>query len=109
VTHQPRSNMNNAALAAQFFPRPVGRVAEGAFADLILLDYVPYTPLTAANVPWHILFGIRGSHVTHTIAGGRVLMAERHLRTLDEAAIAAEAQAHAPHVWQRFEAFSRRA
>nr|WP_290665557.1 putative aminohydrolase SsnA [Ardenticatena sp.] len=100
---------NNAALAAQFFPRPVGRVVEGAFADLILLDYVPYTPLTAANLPWHILFGIRGSHVTHTIAGGRVLMAERRLRTLDEAAIAAEAQARAPHVWQRFETFSRHA
>ena len=40
---------NNRRLAAQFFDRPVGIVAPGAYADLILLDYYPTTPLTADN------------------------------------------------------------
>ncbi len=70
---------NNRRLAAQFFDRPVGIVAPGAYADLILLDYYPTTPLTADNLPWHILFGVSGGHVHSTIAHGRVLMRNREL------------------------------
>src|SRR5690606_10086201 len=40
---------NNRKLAGCFFDRPVGIVAAGAYADLILLDYYPTTPLTASN------------------------------------------------------------
>lgn len=100
---------NNAALARAFFPKPVGRIETGAFADLIVLDYRPFTPLTAGNLPWHIIFGIKGSHVTHTIAGGRVLMKERELLTVDEEAIAARARERVPAVWERFEEYSRKA
>ncbi|MDQ7031052.1 MAG: putative aminohydrolase SsnA [Ardenticatenia bacterium] len=100
---------NNARLAQLFFPRPLGRLEPGAFADLVVLDYSPYTPLTAANVPWHIIFGVRGSHVTHTMVGGRFLMAERQVLTVDEAATAARARERAPEVWRRFEAYSRQA
>lgn len=92
---------NNAAIARRFFPRPVGALAPGASADLILLDYVPYTPLDEANFPWHLVFGMDGSHVTDTICGGQVLMRDRRLLTLDEAAIAAQARALAPAIWRR--------
>lgn len=100
---------NNASLADVFFEKPVGRIEPGAFADLIVLDYRPFTPLTAGNLPWHIIFGIKGSHVTHTIAGGELLMKERELLTLDEAAIAARARERAPHVWERFAEYSEAA
>lgn len=99
---------NNAALADVFFPKPVGCIEAGAFADLIVLDYQPFTPLTAGNFPWHLVFGIKGSHVTHTIAGGKLLMKERQLVTLDEATIAARARARAPAIWGRFEELSRK-
>ena len=75
----------------------------GAAADLILVDYHPFTPLTAGNLPWQIIFGIDGSHVTTTIVGGKVLMRDRVLLTLDEERIAAEARAIASKVWKRFE------
>ena len=65
---------NNAAVAGRFFPQPVGELSAGAFADIVFLDYAPPTPLTPGNLPWHILFGVDGAHVTHTIAGGKVLM-----------------------------------
>jgi putative selenium metabolism protein SsnA len=94
---------NNAAIAGRFFPQPVGALAPGAAADIILLDYAPYTPLTEGNHPWHLVFGMDGSHVTHTICGGRLLMRDRELLTLDEAAIAAEARAAAPAIWRRVE------
>ena len=92
---------NNTRLARVFWPKPVGVLEPGALADIILLDYYPYTPLTDGNFPWHIIFGMDGSQVTHTICGGQLLMHDRRLLTLDEEAIAARAQELAKAVWQR--------
>lgn len=93
---------HNARLAAQHFPLPLGEISVGAAADLILLDYYPTTPMTADNLPWHILFGVSGSHVTHTMAAGRWLMKQRELLTLDEATITAHSRKVAAATWQRF-------
>jgi putative selenium metabolism protein SsnA len=92
---------HNATIAGLFFPKPVGALIPGAFADIILLDYIPYTPLTELNYPWHIIFGLDGSRVSHTIAGGQMLMKDRQLLTLDEAAIAGKATQLATDVWKR--------
>jgi putative selenium metabolism protein SsnA len=93
---------NNRKLAGVFFDKPLGVVAEGAYADLILLDYHPITPLSAANLPWHILFGMSGGHVHSTIAHGKVLMKNRELLTLDEAAITARSRSAAQATWERY-------
>ncbi len=97
---------HNARLAEVFFPgQTIGQLAPGAVADVILVDYRPFTPLTAGNAPWHILFGFESSMVTTTIVAGRVLMRDRRLLTLDEVAIAGAAQAYAPKVWERYNHF----
>jgi putative selenium metabolism protein SsnA len=93
---------NNRALAANFFEKPVGILAPGAYADLILLDYYPTTPLHADNLPWHILFGVSGGHVHSTICHGQVLMKNRELLTLDEEAITAKSRERAAATWERF-------
>ncbi len=92
---------NNALVASRFFPRPVGEIGPGAFADIIFLDYKPFTPLTPGNLPWQIIFGVDGAHVTTTIASGKVLMQDRRLLGLDEEAIAARAQELVQRVWER--------
>jgi putative selenium metabolism protein SsnA len=92
---------NNTHLARVFWPKTVGVLEPGAYADIILLDYVPFTPLTEGNYPWQIVFGMDGSHVTHTIASGKLLMKDRQLLYLDEKAIAARAMTAAKAVWQR--------
>jgi putative selenium metabolism protein SsnA len=95
---------NNAALARAFFPdAPPGLLSPGSAADIILVDYHPTTPLSAGNLPWHILFGFEPSMVTTTICAGRVLMQERRLLTLDEAAITARSRELARSAWQRYE------
>jgi putative selenium metabolism protein SsnA len=99
---------NNERIASLFWPRPVGEISPGAYADLVFLDYFPSTPLTAGNLPWQIIFGVDGTHVTTTMVGGRVLMRDRVLLTLDEEHIAAQAREIAPQVWQRFEEISLR-
>jgi putative selenium metabolism protein SsnA len=94
---------NNAQLAGQFFPgQRLGEITEGAAADLIFVDYRPFTPLSAGNLPWHILFGFRSSMITTTIVDGVVLMQDRQLLTLDESRITQEALALAPALWQRY-------
>jgi len=94
---------NNAALARVFWPdAPLGEISPGACADLILVDYHPFTELTAGNLPWHILFGFEASAVTGTMVAGKWLMRERKLLTLDEAAIAARARELSAAAWQRY-------
>ena len=93
---------NNRRLAGVFFDKQVGILTPGAFADLILLDYHPTTPLNSDNLPWHILFGISGGHVHSTICHGRVLMRDRELLTLDEAETSARGREFAQATWERF-------
>ncbi|MEW5719627.1 MAG: putative aminohydrolase SsnA [Chloroflexota bacterium] len=92
---------NNAKIAQIFWKPRVGALAVGAFADIILLDYIPYTPLTSGNFPWQLIFGVDGAHVTHTLCAGKLLMKDRELLTLDEEAIAARAKQAAKKVWKR--------
>ncbi|MBM3180470.1 MAG: putative aminohydrolase SsnA [Chloroflexi bacterium] len=95
---------NNAALANLFFPSaPIGQIVPGAAAVLIFVDYHPYTPLTAGNLPWHIIFGFQQSMVTTTIVAGKVLMKDRELLTLNEAEISSRAREIAPRIWKRYE------
>jgi putative selenium metabolism protein SsnA len=94
---------NNAALARVFWPdAALGELSAGAYADLILVDYHPFTELTAGNLPWHILFGLEASAVNSTMVAGRWLMRDRVLLTLDEAAIAAKARELSAAVWSRY-------
>lgn len=94
---------HNADLARLYFPgSEVGELKVGAVADIIFVDYHPYTPLNADNLPWHLLFGFEASMVTTTIVDGAVLMRDRRLLTLDEAAVTAEAMTLAPAVWERY-------
>ena len=97
---------NNAALSNLFFPdAPLGVIEKGAYADLILVDYHPTTPLTAGNLPWHILFGFHESMITTTIVDGQLLMRDRVLLTLDEELITARSRELAKDVWERYQLY----
>jgi len=96
---------NNACLSGKFFQDAIlGKLLPGALADIILVDYHPYTSLTEANLPWHIVFGFHESMVTTTMVAGKVLMKDRQLLQLDEEDITARARSLAPGVWQRYKA-----
>lgn len=96
---------NNASLAQlQFNCALLGTIQKGAEADLIFVDYPAITPLTAGNLPWHIIFGFNESMITTTIAAGKVLMKNRELQTLDVEKIAYQARHLAGQVWERYAA-----
>lgn len=95
---------HNAALAGKFFREaPIGVIQSGALADLIFVDYHPFTSLTPQNLPWHIVFGFHESMITTTIVNGKVLMKERRLLTLDEEEIADKAREFSQRTWQRYQ------
>jgi putative selenium metabolism protein SsnA len=92
----------NAAIASACFTRTIGQLIPGAFADIIVVDYDPPTPLTASNINGHILFGVSGRAVQTTIVGGRIVMLDRKLPGIDEDEIMAKARVSATKLWQRF-------
>jgi putative selenium metabolism protein SsnA len=97
---------NNAALANLYLPdTTLGVIQPGAEADLIFVDYHPYTPLNPGNLPWQIIFGFQESMITSTMVAGKFLMKDKELLTLDEEKIASESQALAPEIWKRYESF----
>lgn len=75
---------------------PVGRIAPGMAADLVLLDLADpvYQPLNSAVR--QIVYGESGRSVETVIVGGRVVMQDRRLATIDEAALRAELDALMP-------------
>jgi len=97
---------NNAALAKVYLPEAtLGEITKGAAADLIFVDYHPYTPLSAGNLPWQMIFGFQEGMITSTMVAGKFLMKEKELLTLDEEKIASESRALAPAIWERYESF----
>ena len=96
---------NNASLVRQVFGGlELGTIRPGSAADLIFVDYHPFTPFTPGNLPWHIVFGFDPGMVTTTIVNGKVLMRNRNLLTIDEEKIAAEAMSASSRVWERYQA-----
>ena len=92
----------NSALATQQFGIPIGSITSGSQADLIFVDYHPFTELNAGNLPWHILFGMQHSMVTMTMVAGRVLMKNRELVDLDEDKIFQNAFNKHKDVWEKY-------
>ena len=95
--------VRNPEIATRLWGFPIGRLEEGAAADVILVDYLPPTPLNDGTILGHLVFGISQATVDTTICGGRVLMEGKALRIgLDEEALAAESRRLAEALWERF-------
>lgn len=90
----------NADLASEHFGRIIGQLKVGAVADLILLDYEPFTPFASDNLYGHMHFGMSGAMVSDTMARGRWLMQNRELRTIDEEQLASDATEKARNLWK---------
>ncbi len=94
---------NGGRLASTYYGQTVGVIKPGAAADLIFVDYQPWTPVTVENLPDHIVMGFLESMITTTIVAGKVLMKDRQILTLDEEKICVESRKVAAKFWKRFE------
>ena len=90
---------NNAAIAAKVFPTPLGVLAKGAAADVIVMDYKPFTPFSGENVDGHMLFGMMGKNCRTTIINGKVLYKDREFVGIDEEKINAWTLEQSKKLW----------
>jgi putative selenium metabolism protein SsnA len=92
----------NSALCENQFGLPIGKVEVGAQADLIFVEYLPYTPVTEENLPWHILFGMHHSMISATIVAGKVIRKNYAFIEIDEESIHAKALEQSHVVWKKY-------
>jgi putative selenium metabolism protein SsnA len=92
---------NNRSICNRLFREPRGMLAKGQLADVIIPDYVPFTPLNADTFYGHLLFGLSFAGVRTTIARGQVIVEDGSLPHLDEDAIRAKCTERAAAIWAR--------
>jgi putative selenium metabolism protein SsnA len=92
---------NNPDIAKRIFGGKFGELSEGGWADVIIVDYDPPTPLTSENWSGHLLFGVSGRAVETTIVNGKIRMLNRMLVDIDEEKICAQSRSFAKRVWER--------
>lgn len=95
---------NNPQIGARYFNKPIGVIKEGAYADIIVTDYDPYTPMTAANINSHVLFGMQGRSVVTTMINGKVVYKDREFVHVDEKAMMAKIREVSEKYWNRINA-----
>ena len=91
----------NSIVVSKALPKKVRVLEKEAFADLILVDYDTPIPLSTGNLPWRLVFGMTGANVDTTIAGGRMVMSNHELLTIDEKEITAKCHDRQPGIAQR--------
>jgi putative selenium metabolism protein SsnA len=91
---------NNPRIAGRFFNKPLGVLKPGAYADVVVTDYDPLTPMNGNNVNGHILFGMNGRSVVTTVCNGKVLMQDRKVLVADEKLVMQECRKSAAKLWK---------
>jgi len=90
---------NNAIIGEKYFGTQMGILKTGAAADVIVMDYKPFTPFSADNIDGHMLFGMTGRQCQTTIANGKILMKDRQMVGIDEEAVNAGILEESRKLW----------
>ena len=78
-----------------------GRIEAGADADLAVVDLAAPHLTPQHDLVSHLVYAATGSDVRHTVCDGQVLMRDRELLTVDEAATRREAADRAEDLFNR--------
>ena len=90
---------NNAKMAQRAGFPETGVLKAGAAADVIVMDYKPFTPFSDANIDGHMLFGMTGRQCQTTMVNGKILMKDRQLTEIDEEAVNAKILEVSKKLW----------
>ncbi|KXB02605.1 hypothetical protein AKJ45_02415 [candidate division MSBL1 archaeon SCGC-AAA261F19] len=83
----------------------IGSIEPGKYADLIVIDTSSFpTPLKCENVVDHIVNTVNGQDIETVIVGGRILMRERKVITLQEDDVIKASNKSAKKLWKKLEA-----
>jgi cytosine/adenosine deaminase-related metal-dependent hydrolase len=93
---------NNSSIASRFFNRKVGVIEKDAYADLVVLDYNPPTPVDGNNFFYHLIFGIRDNAVKDVFVHGELLVKDQKLTKIDEEEVSRKSIEVAKKFWRKF-------
>lgn len=91
---------NNPTICSKYWNKPLGKIEKGAYADIIVVDYKPHTPIGENNWFGHLLFGVNGGMVQHTMINGKLVMKNRVILTADMDKINADSAQRAKEIWK---------
>jgi putative selenium metabolism protein SsnA len=100
-TRLPEMLHNGQRLASEFFGHSFGTLQKGSPADLVVLGYLPPTPMTSRNLLGHFLFGMNSTMVEHVIIGGNRIVWDKRLIGIDEHDVMQKAAKVAKKLWGR--------
>ena len=92
---------NNGIFFGKFFDNPLGIIKKGAFADIVMLDYYPPTPLNENNFFYHLIFGIRESAIDSVMINGEFVLLNKKFTKIDEEEINYKASKIAGKFWEK--------
>ena len=90
---------SNYRMMAKYCKKPLGVLKAGAAADVIIMDYKPFTPFSDENVDGHIMYGMMGKNCRTTIVNGKVVYKDREFVNIDEDAINAWTLQQSKKLW----------
>ena len=90
---------NNRLIAQKYFGRELGVLKKGAAADVIVMDYKPFTPFSNENADGHMLFGMMGKNCRTTIINGKIVYKDREFIGIDEDRINAWTMEQSKKLW----------
>ena len=97
---------NNAKIAARYFPESIGKIKVGYAADIIIMDYNAFSPISSQNIDGHMIFGMTGRQCEFTMCAGKILMKDRKLVNVDEKAIDDFAMEQSIKLWKSLDSYS---
>ena len=92
---------NGHRLASQVFEAAIGPMREGSVADLLVMDYLSPTPLTAETLAWHVIHGLGSRHVEAVMVDGVWRVWARRPLSVNPTVVADQAREAATAVWER--------
>lgn len=92
---------NGQRLAAEVFGLPIGPLRAGAAADLLVVDYAPPSPLDAATLASHLVFGMSSRDVESVMIDGMWRLWKRQPLTVDPASVMKTAREATQAAWER--------
>ncbi len=79
----------------------LGQLTVNAAADVVITDYVPFTPIHSENLAGHVLFALGAQYIHSVIGNGKFLMRNRTITTCDESAVRRAASKISTRLWDR--------
>ncbi len=92
---------NNKKIASNIFGHEMGILKAGSLADIVVMDYHPYTEINEKNIDGHIMFGINGAMTDTTIINGKILMKNRKMCFIDEERMLYKSRESSKDLWNK--------